>query len=467
MKIKKVLKIKLGCLCLLGVLFISRVVAQDVSSAYLVVDLSAGAHAVSYPVTELSAPPSEGWTDEYKTTKLVLRKISAGTFTMGSPSGEPGRERDEVQHSVKIGGDYYIGIFEITQKQWELVMGANPVTGSFAGDLKPVAQVSYSDIRGGTQGAGWPVTSDSDETSFIARLRARTGITKIDLPTESEWEYACRAGTTTSLNSGRDITVLTGVCPNLNELGFYWGNRADINPVTTAMVGTAKPNSWGLYDMHGNVDEWTLDWYGGYPTQASVLDPWGTLTGELRIFRGGSFGNEPSDCRSAYRHAAAADHRDNSTGFRLAIRSEYVDLNGKTDKGVPYLWIAMYPELDESLRNESFGNIDFNAIGDKTAANAQTVTDCYICGLDPTDPDAVFRASIEVVGDKYMISWSPDLNEGGAKNERVYEIDTKIDLSHSWDKVESETDVITAPYQEIMKDGEPMRFFRVRVKLLP
>ncbi|MDX9978599.1 MAG: SUMF1/EgtB/PvdO family nonheme iron enzyme, partial [Lentisphaeria bacterium] len=145
---------------------------------YLVIDLSAGPEAASYPVSYLDAVPAGGWTDEHKTTKLVLRRIPAGTFTMGSPAGELGRNTGEAQHQVTLTKDFYIGVFEVTQKQYERVMGTWPsyFNNTTYRDARPVEQVSWNDIRGGTwpgtpAGSGQPAAG-----TFVQRLRDRTGL---------------------------------------------------------------------------------------------------------------------------------------------------------------------------------------------------------------------------------------------------------------------------------------------------
>ena len=163
--------------------------AAPISEEYLVVDLSTGSEATSYPVSSLAEIPAGGWTDEYKTTKLVLRKIPAGTFTMGSPENELGRYSDETQHQVTLTKDFYVGVFEVTQKQWELVMGVWPsyfYNASYR-DSRPVERVSYDDIRGSGVGSGWPASSAVDTESFLGRLRTKTGL-DFDLPTEAQWE---------------------------------------------------------------------------------------------------------------------------------------------------------------------------------------------------------------------------------------------------------------------------------------
>ena len=253
---------------------------------YLVVDLSAGANASSYSVSYLGSVPSGGWTDEYKTTKLVLRRIPAGTYMMQNAS------------NVTLTKPFYCGVFEVTQKQYSLVMGSNP--SRFEGDALPVERVSYNTIRGSSNGAKWPSSSAVDSDSFMGKLRSRTGL-DFDLPTEAQWEYACRAGTTT-------------IC--------YWGNSMDDNYAwhcgnsssTTHKVGTKTPNAWGLYDMSGNVWEWCLDRYG---TLAYGTDPKGSSSGSGRVFRGGSWYSNAGDCRSSGRSGSSPSNGNYDCGFRL------------------------------------------------------------------------------------------------------------------------------------------------------
>ena len=249
---------------------------------YYVIDLSGGPDAVNYPVTTLSAAPAGGvWPDAYKTTKLVLRKIDGGTFMMGGSK------------STTISQPFYIGVFEVTQKQYSLVMGSNP--SYYKGDMRPVGGVSYNNIRGSSAGAGWPESSLVDGTSFLGKLRAKTGLDTFDLPTEAQWEYACRAGTTSKYNNGGNAE------DDLKTLGRYSGNKNDGRGGSsqTTIVGSYAPNAWALYDMHGNVYEWCLDWYG---TLAGGTDPKGATSGSNRVERGGEWGKDASYCTSSYRY---------------------------------------------------------------------------------------------------------------------------------------------------------------------
>ena len=229
-------------------------VAYCVDQPYWVVDLSSGAYSSSYPSSYLYAVPPEGWTDEYKTNKLVLRRITPGSFKMCG------------QYDVAITKPFYMGIFEVSQKQYTLVMGSNPSDNK--DDKNPVNNVSYNMIRGTSNGSQWPSSSAVDLTSFMGRLRTRTGYV-FDLPTEAQWEYACRAGTTSSYNNGSDSMS---------------GLAADRYISSPRVVGSYLPNAWGLYNMHGNVGEWCLDWFSDLLTGGT--NPMGASSGYKRVLRG-------------------------------------------------------------------------------------------------------------------------------------------------------------------------------------
>ncbi len=266
-----------------GLNLISSNVAVTVSLVrynvlYCVIDLSGGPDATQWPVSYLSTVPTGGWVDEYKTTKLVLRRIEAGTFVMGD-------DQTNENHRVVLTKSFYMGVFEVTQKQWELVMGSwpgrSPSSFDGYGDTYPAYDVSYDDVRGSSSGAQWPASAVVDASSFLGKLRAKTGL-DFDLPTEAQWEYACRAGTTTSYYWGDAMD---------DAYVWYDGNSGSkANP-----VGTKLPNTWGLYDMSGNVREWCRDWCGAlvYGT-----DPMGSDSGWGRVVRGGGWDGNSSVCTS-------------------------------------------------------------------------------------------------------------------------------------------------------------------------
>ena len=282
---------------------------------YMVIDLSGGPSAESYPISYLNEVPEGGWTEEYKTTKLVLSKINAGKFTMGSPDDELGRDDDEVQHEVTLTKPFFAGVFEVTQKQYELITGNNPA--NYQGNARPVECVSYNKIRGKEKGAGWPDNNEVDEDSFFGILRAKTGL-EFDLPTEAQWEFACRAGTTTALNSGKNLSEKFE-CDEMAEVGRYYYNQEDgkggYSEHTT--VGSYFPNAWGLYDMHGNVYEWCLDWKASYDGDAT--DPKGREEGHYRVIRSGCNGSSASSCRSAFRYPLSPGFSDYADGFRVFL----------------------------------------------------------------------------------------------------------------------------------------------------
>lgn len=269
---------------------------------YMIVDLSAGPSATRYPVTYLSDEPSGGFQkDEYRTNKLVLRRIHAGTFIMGD-------DQNDNSHRVVLTKDFYMGVFETTQKQFQLVMGDNASRRS--GELLPVDMVSYNRIRGDFGKGGWPESSEVDAMSFMGKIRARTNL-DFDLPTEAQWEYACRAGSASKYYWG---DVMNGDC------AWYKDNSSS----TTHTVGTKRPNAWGLYDMSGNVSEWCLDEiaslggkvypleYGEDPKGAS-----GALSVKRRALRGGSWLDDKNSCMSSNRgyHADWMSESDDGHGY--------------------------------------------------------------------------------------------------------------------------------------------------------
>ena len=257
-----------------------------------------------------------------------MRRIEPGHYSMGSPESELGHLPEEIQHQVSISKPFYISIFEITQAQWELVAGNNP--SYYVGEDRPVESVSYKDLRGGREdGIDWPKTKHIvASNSFLGRLRAKTGL-NFDLPTEAQWEYACRAGTLTALNSGHDISSVYD-CMYLSQIGRYaYSERkpSDVYKQHIA-VGSLAPNRWNLYDMHGNVAEICRDWNGQYQTDLQV-DPHGPDNGvmhfkkkifHLRVTRGGSWdGDNALRCRSACRSAVEDEGKNNRTGFRIVL----------------------------------------------------------------------------------------------------------------------------------------------------
>ncbi len=212
--------------------------------------------------------------------------IEPGSFMMGSPSSESGRDKDETLHRVTLTRGYWMQTTEVTQAQWKAVMGSNP--SNFKGDSLPVEKVSWDDIQ-----------------DFIRKLNQRMDKITYSLPTEAQWEYAARAGSSSRFCFGDSDS-------QLGSYAWYDGNSGS----KTHPVGQKSPNAWGLYDMHGNVWEWSQDWYGDYPS-GSVSDPTGPSSGTLRVLRGGSWFNFARICRSAGRMRLTPDYRYLIIGFRL------------------------------------------------------------------------------------------------------------------------------------------------------
>jgi formylglycine-generating enzyme required for sulfatase activity len=226
-------------------------------------------------------------------------RIQGGSFMMGSPVSEAGQFDVEVQHRVTV-SSFYMGKYEVTQEEYAALMGTNP--SYFNGDNLPVERVTwydavnYCNARSQNEGLT-PAYVVSDTT--VTWNRSANGYR---LPTEAEWEYACRAGTTTPYFSGSSV----------DGVGWYGDNSES----TTHSVGTKQDNGWGLYDMYGNVREWCWDWFGGYETAAQT-DPMGASSGSDRVVRGGSWGNIGQSLRSAYRGYSMPSSLDNGLGFRL------------------------------------------------------------------------------------------------------------------------------------------------------
>ena len=267
--------------------------------------------------------------------KLVL--IPKGSFTMGSPVTEAGSDDDERQHEVTISKDYYLGVFEVTQVQYKKLMALNP--SYFQGDKVAVKVPAEKHPNTGRtiedakiiprDSSNYPVDSVTwdDAVLFCKRLSNLSEEKKAGrvyrLPTEAEWEYACRAGSKTIYSFGDSKS-------SLGDYAWYSRNTKQRNSDgRTYPVGQKKPNAWGLYDMHGNVSEWCQDWYGDYPRSA-VTDPVGPASGRDRVLRGGNWGGGGSDrckCRTANRSHAPPSYNSAgfSNGFRVVMRLNLVD----------------------------------------------------------------------------------------------------------------------------------------------
>ena len=234
-------------------------------------------------------------------------RINGGTFTMGSPANEPERDDDETQHQVTV-ISFYMGKNEVTQKEYQEVMGTNP--SDYKGNNLPVERVSWFDAvdycnkRSQREGLTPVYTYTISGSGYIRTITWNCSANGYRLPTEAEWEYACRAGTATAYNTGAGIN---------NNTGWYDANSGD----TPHPVGQKPANAWGLYDMHGNVWEWCWDWYGAYPGGAQT-DPVGAASGSARVMRGGCWILPAHFARSACRGYIDPDNQFFFLGFRLA-----------------------------------------------------------------------------------------------------------------------------------------------------
>jgi formylglycine-generating enzyme required for sulfatase activity len=228
---------------------------------------------------------------------MALVEIGAGAFTMGSPPSEPERGADETPHEVRIDKSFLLGRTEVTQQEWRAVLHTSPSHFATCGPRCPVENVSYIDIE-----------------EFLRRLNAKSRTVRYRLPTEAEWEYACRAGTTTPFSTGDNLTTDQA---NYNGRFPYATFPAGIYREEPTPAGSFSPNAWGLFDMHGNVWEWTGDWYGPYASGA-VSDPKGPGSGEKRVIRGGSWFFDANSARCALRYTHAPKDRGFSLGFRVA-----------------------------------------------------------------------------------------------------------------------------------------------------
>ncbi len=231
----------------------------------------------------------------YKGVRQMFRWCEPGTFWMGSPENEPERIGNELQHEVTLAKGFWIADTPVTQVLWQVIMGDNP--SEFKGEENPVENVSWDNAQ-----------------AFIANMNGLKTELKLCLPTEAQWEYACRAGTATPFSWGEQIDLR-----HVNFTGNYPYNRGGDSEYRgqTIAVKELPCNDWGLYQMHGNVWEWCQDWYSEYRSQ-SVIDPQGPESGAGRVLRGGSWISNGEKCRSAVRTHDNPFIRTHYIGFRLA-----------------------------------------------------------------------------------------------------------------------------------------------------
>lgn len=312
--------------------------ALDNTPDYMAVDISKAATAATdkkyYPAADFV--PGGVTNGLYKTTMLLMRKIMAKdvTWTMGSvmESGRTAAANDS--HQVTLTNNYYIGVYPVTQTQWQGIAGFNNSQFATEKEMRPVDFVSYNEIR---MAAGDTAARASDAKdwpeppyagSFLDKLRDKTGF-DFDLPSEAQWEFAARAGNGEGRwGNGKPISITSGVDSNLDDLGRYKLNGGYIGGTVeptaatcnatngTAIVGSYLPNDWGLYDMFGNMREWCLDWYvadntalnGAVNTEQTTTD---------RVVRGGGWKHDANYCRPAYRGQLNSTSRANNNGVRV------------------------------------------------------------------------------------------------------------------------------------------------------
>ena len=328
----------------------------DNTPNYMVVDVSSAAEVNTqkyYPSADFV--PGGVTNSLYKTTTLLMRKIMAKdvTWTMGSTTLEDqNRNADrEGTHQVTLTNNYYIGVYEVTQSQWSQVATNSSVAANFTTErfMRPMEKVSYNEIRNAaneTEIAAYNWPSDPNPSSFLGLLRSKTGL-DFDLPSEAQWEFAARAGNGSGYwNDGSPI-LNANPDANLNLLGRYLNNPASnsaTNPAKTiapanggtAIVGSYAPNSWGLYDMHGNVWEWCLDWcedgiatatdasgdnYNGRvnidPSNSANYLSGASASGAGRVKRGGCWRLAAGNCRPAFRDGEPPKTSNHNIGFRI------------------------------------------------------------------------------------------------------------------------------------------------------
>ena len=303
----------------------------DNTPDYMVVDISAGAQPNTqtyYPAADFV--PGGVTNDFYKTSTILMRKIMAKgmKWTMGTVAEANSWEAEREQtHQVTLTSNYYIGVYEITQSQWRQVTGYNASYFTVDNEMRPVEKVSYADIRqgAGTASAGAAATggeypADPDGNSFLGLLRNKT-LLDFDLPSEAQWEFAARAGN----GEGRYGDGSSIQASNLNLLCRYLNNPSSNNsasPATTiipedggtARVGSYDANSWGIYDMHGNVWEWCLDWWA--VDIRALNGAVNTASASYRVMRGGGCASGANSCRSAFRNYKS-NGRYFDAGFRV------------------------------------------------------------------------------------------------------------------------------------------------------
>lgn len=285
--------------------------------------VSCGSQTPPEQSQQSTPPPSSSQQEQEEQPQIPENFIlvEGGTFSMGSPDSEAWRSDDETQHTVTV-SDFYMSAFEVTQAEYQAVIGSNP--SAFSGEELPVETVSwldaiaYCNARSELEGLEPAYTVEGQTVTW------NRGANGYRLPTEAEWEYACRAGTETPFNTETSISAeesnYWGHYPYLIEDNYFNQSNLETRPgvyrETTVAVGSFQPNAWGFYDMHGNVGEWVWDYYGEYAPEEQT-DPAGPDSGVLRVNRGGGWNDFAKNLRSAYRATLPQDSAAFNVGFRL------------------------------------------------------------------------------------------------------------------------------------------------------
>lgn len=309
-----------------------RTIAAALAGALMLTLVSCGANSDTSEPSEpadSTTPPSETVSTNVPEDAVAIPDnfvlIEGGTFEMGSPGTEAWRSEDETQHTVTV-SDFYISPYEVTQREYQAVMGSNP--SHFSGDNLPVENISWLDAVAfcnalSEQEGRTPVyTVDGTTVSWDQSADGYR------LPTEAEWEYACRAGTTTPFNTETSISAeesnYWGHYPYMIEDNYFHQEDLETRPgqyrQTTVEVSSFSPNAYGLYNMHGNVGEWVWDYYGAYSTEAQT-DPTGPESGTRRVYRGGGWNDFAKNLRSAYRAALPQENSNYNIGLRLVLNA--------------------------------------------------------------------------------------------------------------------------------------------------
>lgn len=315
------------------------------------------------------------------TNDLIL--INGGTYLMGSPETEMQRETDEVQHEVTV-SDFYIGRYEATQKEYEEVMGENP--SNFEGENLPVENVTwyeaieYCNKLSEKEGLTPVYTIDGENVSWD---RSANGYR---LPTEAEWEYAARAGTTSPFNTENSISDeeanYYGHYPYGIEENYFTQENLETEPgqyrQTTVEADSFSPNKWGLYNIHGNVAEWCFDYYGAYDLE-NTDNPSGPTTGTLRVNRGGGWNDYAKHLRCAYRASTTPDQKMSNIGFRVVRNG---DNNSDT---------SVISDTNRNLQTQTGENIliayfSWSGNTENAAQIIQEQTGADIIELNPAEP---------------------------------------------------------------------------------